>query len=80
MPEREGEKLSAAAADSGATLLGYPIAGANYYWFFTGLMLVVATAFIFFALRYKGDTFIQDVEDQEGLEPEAEGEAEGASR
>jgi POT family proton-dependent oligopeptide transporter len=36
--------------------------GADYYWFFTGLMLVVAIAFIFMAKKYKGQTYIQGQE------------------
>lgn len=33
--------------------------GADYYWFFTALMLATSVAFIFMALRYKGRTYIQ---------------------
>ena len=36
-----------------------PLEGATYYWFFAGLMLVTLVAYIFFAMRYKGETFIQ---------------------
>lgn len=36
-----------------------PLDGSNYYWFFVVMMLVTLVAYIFFALRYKGDTFIQ---------------------
>ena len=43
--------------------------GANYYWFFTGLMVVTAIVFIFVARAYKGQTFIQGVD--EALHQEA---------
>lgn len=33
--------------------------GANYYWFFCGLMLLVAVVHIFLARSYKGRTYIQ---------------------
>ncbi len=36
-----------------------PLAGPSYYWFFAGLMLVTAVVYVVFALRYKGETFIQ---------------------
>jgi len=49
--------------------------GANYYWFFTALMAITAVAFIFFALRYKGETYIQGEDDE--LEAEAEAGAIG---
>ncbi len=49
--------------------------GANYYWFFTVLMAITAVAFIFFALRYKGKTYIQGEDDE--LEAEAEAAAIG---
>ena len=34
--------------------------GANYFWFFSGLMLVAAVLFVFVAQHYKGKTYIQD--------------------
>ena len=34
--------------------------GASYYWFFTALMFVTAIGFIFVAIRYKGQTHLQD--------------------
>lgn len=34
--------------------------GANYYWFFTGLMFVAAVAFIPYAVTYRGHTVTQD--------------------
>lgn len=34
--------------------------GANYFWFFSGLMLVAAVVFVFVAQKYKGKTYIQD--------------------
>ena len=33
------------------------LAGANYYWFFTGFMLCAAIAFVGVALRYSGRTY-----------------------
>jgi hypothetical protein len=33
------------------------LAGANYYWFFTGVMLCAAVAFVGVALRYSGKTY-----------------------
>jgi POT family proton-dependent oligopeptide transporter len=41
-----------------------PLEGANYYWFFAGLMFLVSMLYIPFALRYKGETFIQGEEDK----------------
>jgi len=40
--------------------------GASYYWFFTILMLVAAVVFVAFAMRYRGQTFIQDEENELG--------------
>ncbi|MFK7959042.1 MAG: hypothetical protein AB8G96_00830 [Phycisphaerales bacterium] len=39
------------------------LAGASYYWFFTGLMLATSILFIFMAMAYRGTTFIQGKED-----------------
>lgn len=39
-----------------------PLEGATYYWFFTGLMLITFVAYLLFALRYKGETYIQGEE------------------
>jgi POT family proton-dependent oligopeptide transporter len=44
--------------------------GASYYWFFAGLMLVAAVAYIAVAKRYKEHTYIQE-ETADGTEPEA---------
>ena len=41
--------------DQGKTFLD----GATYYWFFVGLMLVTLVVYVVFALRYKGQTYIQ---------------------
>ncbi|MBP63217.1 MAG: MFS transporter, partial [Planctomycetaceae bacterium] len=35
------------------------LAGANYYWFFTGLMTLAAVCFVLFTLFYRGNTFVQ---------------------
>jgi len=39
------------------------LAGASYYWFFTGLMFVTAVLFIFVAKTYKGKTYIHEEEE-----------------
>jgi len=41
--------------DDGTSLLH----GANYYWFFTGVMAFAALCYIPFSLRYQGDDYIQ---------------------
>jgi POT family proton-dependent oligopeptide transporter len=41
------------------------LAGADYYWFFTGLMLITATLFTQVIRHYRGQTYAQD----EGPEP-----------
>jgi POT family proton-dependent oligopeptide transporter len=42
--------------------------GANYYWFFTGLMLASAVVFVVWSQFYRGSTFIQGAEhDAEAL-------------
>ncbi|MEM7230386.1 MAG: hypothetical protein AAF432_16390, partial [Planctomycetota bacterium] len=51
------------------------LAGADYYWFFTLVMLVTSVIYIFFAIFYRGRTFIQG--DDGELEAEAEAEAIG---
>ncbi|MEO1495586.1 MAG: POT family MFS transporter [Planctomycetota bacterium] len=33
--------------------------GASYYWFFTGMMLVVAIGYVFWSPRYRGRTYLQ---------------------
>ena len=50
--------------------------GADYYWFFTALMVVTAIAFVFYAMRYKGQTFIQG--EKNGGQLQSESEAQGA--
>ncbi len=52
----------------GVTLLD----GANYYWFFTGVIAVTAVVFVGYMRFYRGQTFIQDAE-----LAHAEAEAEG---
>lgn len=54
--------------------------GDDYYWFFSGIMLVTAAVFAVFARFYKGRTFIQgreDVEGEDALEAEVDAEAVG---
>jgi POT family proton-dependent oligopeptide transporter len=42
--------------------------GARYYWFFTGLMLVAAIAFVIWSQFYKGSTYIQgDATSEDGV-------------
>ena len=36
------------------------LAGARYYWFFTGLMLVASFGFVVVAMMYRGKSYIQD--------------------
>jgi hypothetical protein len=50
-----------------------PLDGANYYWFFAGLMLVTTVGYLVFAQSYRGETFIQG-EDVEAAHAEAEAE------
>ena len=57
--------------DTGAT----PLDGANYYWFFAGLMVVATIIYLFWAKFYKGRTYIQGETDE--LVVEARAEAEG---
>ncbi len=45
--------------DDGSTKLE----GASYYMFFTVAMLITAVAFVFFAMIYRGRTFVQGIED-----------------
>lgn len=47
--------------------------GANYYWFFTGLMLLTALAYVVFARLYKGQTFVQGDDPVAHAEAVAEG-------
>ena len=51
--------------------------GADYYWFFTALMVVTAIAFVFYAMRYKGHTYIQGEKDGGQLQSESEAQEEG---
>ncbi|MEL6329268.1 MAG: POT family MFS transporter [Planctomycetota bacterium] len=54
-----------------------PIDGANYYWFFGGLMLLTSLIYIVWAPFYKGETFIQGEEKEEEDIAEAKSEAYG---
>ncbi len=45
--------------------------GADYYWFFVKVMLAASVLFVVFAIFYKGQTYMQDEDEQ--------GEGEGAS-
>lgn len=37
-----------------------PLSTANYFWFFIGIMLVTSVAFLFLAINYREERFIQD--------------------
>ena len=50
-----------------------PLDGANYYWFFAGLMMLATVVYIVFAQFYKGETFIQGEASVAHAEAEAEG-------
>ena len=53
-----------AVVEAGSPLLE----GARYYWFFTGLMLVAAIAFVIWSQFYKGSTYIQgDATSEDGV-------------
>ena len=39
---------------------GTRLEGASYFWFFAGLMLLTAVGFIPYAMRYRGQTILQD--------------------
>ena len=47
--------LSALQKEDGST----PLDGPTYYWFFVALMLITLVVYIVFAMRYKGEEFIQ---------------------
>ncbi|MEX1028037.1 MAG: POT family MFS transporter [Candidatus Paceibacterota bacterium] len=51
---------------------GTRLPGATYYWFFAGLMFVAAVGFPFFAMVYRGRTYIQD---EEQLSPQDQSRA-----
>jgi len=40
----------------------YKLTGSEYFWFFAGLMFVTAVAFVFIAMRYKVENYIQSRE------------------
>jgi len=48
------------------------LAGASYYWFFTGVVAVAAALFAVFARFYKEKTYIQDDDSRTRQEPEAD--------
>ena len=52
------------------------LAGDDYFWFFSLLMLATAVVFVVFAMRYRGKSYIQDeapVVAADGRDPEAAG-------
>ena len=48
------------------------LAGANYYWFFTGVMLLAALAFVRVAVSYRGRTYAPDADQAPRNSPDAE--------
>jgi POT family proton-dependent oligopeptide transporter len=51
-----------------------PLDGANYYWFFSGLMIVTTIIYVIYAQFYKGKTYIQGEDEEEAIEAQAEAE------
>ena len=51
-----------------------PLDGANYYWFFSGLMIATTVIYLIWSKSYKGEEFIQGEEDTQTLHTEAEAE------
>ncbi len=49
--------------ESSATISGW-LHGANYYWFFTGCMLVMAVLYVVWSPWYRGRTYIQGDTDE----------------
>lgn len=45
--------------------------GADYYWFFTQVMVGVAVVYVLYSFFYKGGYFVQGEEDDGGEEPDA---------
>ena len=43
----------------------FKLKGANYFYFFAGMMLIVGLIFIFVSENYKGKTYIQEEDSQE---------------
>jgi proton-dependent oligopeptide transporter, POT family len=43
--------------------------GANYYWFFTGVMFVLAVGFVIWSQFYRGQTYIQGEDDPRAATP-----------
>lgn len=56
--------------ETGAT----PLDGANYYWFFAGMMMLAFFVYLVWAKTYKGETYIQGEEDEEIVQAKAEAE------
>lgn len=50
-----------------------PLDGPNYFWFFSGMMVVTTIAYLIYTQFYKGKTYIQG-EDEEVIEAQAEAE------
>tara|TARA_R110000782_G_scaffold20675_11_gene55842 strand:+ start:5263 stop:6840 length:1578 start_codon:yes stop_codon:yes gene_type:complete len=52
-----------------------PLDGANYYWFFAGLMMAAFFVYLIWAKTYKGETYIQGEEEEKLVEAQAEAQA-----
>jgi POT family proton-dependent oligopeptide transporter len=61
--------LEATRRDDGTTSLQ----GANYYWFFAGVMALAFLAYLLWAKTYKGRTYIQGEDEPDQSRAEAEG-------
>ncbi len=61
--------LDATRAEDGTT----PLEGANYYWFFAGVMMAAWLVYLVWAKTYKGRTYIQG-EDEDAVHAQAEAE------
>ncbi len=62
--------MDATRAEDGTT----PLDGANYYWFFAGLMMATFLVYVVFSFFYKGRTYIQGEENEAIAEAQAEAE------
>lgn len=51
-----------------------PLDGANYYWFFSGLMLATTVVYIIWCKTYQGDEFIQGDDDIDIIHAETQAE------
>lgn len=52
-----------------------PLQGADYYWFFTGMMALVSVAYVIWSQFYKGRVYIQGDTDDPAIQAEARADA-----